>query len=209
MRRFTAVWVAAALTGSLAASAEAQSASYLGVVAGVNFATLHTDGDAGVKTRTGFVGGIYNRSQFTKEIGLETQILYSEQGAKGFVEDADATGTLKLSYIKVPVLLAATIPTSGMVHPRLFVGPAFGFKVGCTLTGTVAGFSASVSCEDAGIKVKTFEAGAAFGGGIDIGYFTIAARYDLGLTTINGTTDLFDVKNRVLSLTAGYGIRLN
>jgi hypothetical protein len=180
-----------------------------GPVVGINFARLGGQDVSDAGTRTSFVAGIFSRSRISGDLGLETQVLWSEQGAKGELDD-DIEGTIKLSYIKIPVLFTIAVPTSNArITPRFYLGPTVGFRTRCKVTGTVGGISASLDCEDAGLDTKSTEFSVLGGVGVDLGPVVLAARYDYGLSKIDDSIVGLDVKNRVFSLTAAYGIALN
>ena len=184
-------------------SAMAQRANRFGVIAGVNFSKFGGDAD-GANGRMGLVAGIFSRNEFTDQIGIEAQVLYSQQGIEGNFDD-EVDGALKLSYLKVPVLLTWAAPTRGdaRVRPRVFAGPAFGFKAACKVSASAGAASLSVPCEDIDLEFKSFEVSAVGGIGVDISQITLQLRYDLGLTDID-KSNLASIKNRVLSILAGY-----
>ena len=67
-----------------------------GVKLGANFATLNDASNA--SNKTGFVGGVFANLKFGK-IGIQPELLYSQQGAEFDAFDFD------LNYINVPVML--------------------------------------------------------------------------------------------------------
>jgi hypothetical protein len=197
----------AAIVG-IQSSAVAQSRkSLIGVVAGVNFARLTGAGVVDAKTRTSAVGGLFSRNDFSRNLGFETQLLWSEQGAKG--EVSGVTGTVKLSYLKIPVLFTAAVPTSNArLTPRFYLGPTVSFRTGCKLAAGILGLSTSVDCSDADVETKKTDFSILGGVGLDVGPVTVAARYDYGLTKVDDSPLNLDVKNRVFSIVASAGIRI-
>ncbi|MEO8448666.1 MAG: porin family protein [Gemmatimonadota bacterium] len=183
-------------------------ASTFGIMAGVNFAKLGGSDVDGAKTRTGFLAGVFARFGVSKTFAVEPEVLFSQQGAKSF--DSNVTGTLKLDYVKVPLLFNLLIPAggAGKAAARLFVGPQLGVKASCKATVSSGSTSASVGCKDLGLEIKSTDFSAVIGGGLDFNRLTLGIRYDLGLSSIDGSTPSGSVKNRVLALTVGYGFRL-
>ena len=175
-----------------------------GLLAGVNFATLHgsdvDNSSSNVSSRTGFVGGISMRLHLASNVGVEFDGLYSQEGAKLSTDGNEAT--LKLDYIRVPVLLRLGIPTHSSVHPFVVVGPSFGFKVGCKET---AG-SESANCDSGGgLNVKSFDFAGAVGAGVGFRVgkeeLSLQARYTMGFQDI---ADNVNAKNKNFAVLAGF-----
>ncbi|MEO8879750.1 MAG: porin family protein [Gemmatimonadaceae bacterium] len=171
-----------------------------GLLAGVNFASLRGSDAANAKTRTGFVGGLSMNLHVARHVGIEVDGLYSQEGAKFNAQGGDET--LKLDYIRVPVLLRLGIPTQSSVHPFVVVGPSLGFKVGCKETLG----SDSANCDSVeGLSVKSFDFAGAVGGGVGFRVgkeeLSVQARYTMGFSKI---IDNSDAKNKNFSVMAGF-----
>src|SRR4029453_7293097 len=108
-----------------ASPAVAQAGEFrLGVLAGANFARLSGTDVINAGTRTALVAGVFGRADFASSFGLEVQALFSDQGSKGDIAPG-VSGAVKLSYLKVPLLLAYSVRTpNAQVRPRFFAGPA-------------------------------------------------------------------------------------
>ena len=154
-----------------------------GLLAGVDFASLHGSDANGLSSRTGFVGGISMNLHLARHVGVEFDGLYSQEGAK--LSNNGGTATLKLDYIRVPVLLRFGIPTQSSVHPFLVVGPSFGFKISCKET---AGSDSADCNSGSGTDVKSFDFAGAVGGGVGFRVgkeeLSVQARYTMGFTDI-------------------------
>lgn len=193
--------------GFLALPLAAQKPSpRMGLIAGVSFTNVSVgdEDDIDFKSRTSFMGGGFAEVPLSNTVSLQPELLYMEKGAN---LAAPESGSIKLTYFEIPLLLRVNIPTSGGgVRPHLYAGPAMGFKVACDVDfeGTKS------SCDDADVTLKGTDLSAVFGGGIDIKNFTIGARYDLGLANISDTSDNSEgsAKNRALSIYLGFGIPL-
>jgi hypothetical protein len=209
MRSLSALALVAPL---LALPLSAQQRPQLGVFGGVNFAKLGGDDvGTGGQTRTAVLGGVFASLPLGRVLALVPGVAYSQEGT-----DVDAgggiTGTLKLDYLEVPVLLKLAAPLQGTpkLRPYVVVGPTVGFEVGCKVAAQSGSQSAQVDCDDptAGVQTKSVQASLQFGGGLEISQFFVGLRYQLGLTSIDDSGSNADVKNRVLAIVAGYGFRL-
>jgi hypothetical protein len=138
-------------------------------------------------------------------------VAYSQQGT-GVDLGGGVSGTFKLDYLEVPLLLELAAPLQGnpRIRPFAVLGPAVGLEVGCKVRGESGSQSAEVDCDDPllGLDTKKVQAGLHFGAGIEISRFFVGLRYQLGLTSIDDTGADADIKNRVLAIVAGYGFRL-
>jgi hypothetical protein len=188
------------IAGVSTASAQSVPRTSWGIVAGANFAKLTGDDIDNVKTRTGFVGGITADFHLARHVGLEIDGLYSQEGTK--IDIGDSDGTLKLDYIRVPVLLRFNFPTHTTVHPFVNVGPSLGFKISCK--ETAGGDSAN--CDDiSSTDVKSFDFAGTVGAGIGFAVgkqeLSVQARFTKGFSKIIEDTD---AKNQNFSVMAGF-----
>jgi hypothetical protein len=169
---------------AVAVGANAAS-TQIGVKGGVAMQTLEGEGldSYNVENRTGFVGGAFVQSDFSKNFGVRLEALYFMKGAAG--DSADIEVTLKLDYFEVPVLLVGNLPVSETARIGVFAGPTFGFNTGADAELSVGGFTASA---DIGDSVKSFDMGLTFGAGItfDLGQAILGfdGRYGFGFDTV-------------------------
>ena len=205
----TAAVAAALLLNASPASGQGLS---LGVEGGPTFADFSvSDGDAELGSKTGFrVAGVI-RYGFGGPLGLQTGIGLSQKGASASQEDVD----YNLSYVEVPLLLTATIPTPAPVSPRIYGGGQVGFESSCEIAASTSGLTGSFDCSaeqlgEAAFETKSSSYGLVFGGGLDFNVsgpvaITVDGRYELGLSDINDVTDpnVAEVKNRSFSASAG------
>lgn len=192
MSRIKALALAAAMTLGLAPRAFAQLE--IGVKAGLTFATLsETDLSPNFKSQTGFVGGVHFGIPLGTNFLLQPEGLISQQGA-GFT-DGSEEGTLKLSYLVVPLNLRINLG-SGTVRPFLLGGPYAAFQLSCSVEDIVG-----ADCDD--LDLGETDWGLDFGGGIRFSNFFAEARYNLGLKNINDVSEGFDTKQRVFMVMIG------
>jgi hypothetical protein len=202
MNRRSIMFASALLFTAGVSTASAQAAlvprTTFGVLAGVNIAKA-SGGDAeGSDSRTGFVGGLSADFHLGNHFGLEIDGLYSQEGAS--ISELDAT--LKLDYIRVPVLLRYNFPTHTSVRPFVTVGPSLGFKVSCK--GSLSGESADCD-EFLAEDVKSFDIGGSIGAGVafKVGKeeLSLQGRFMQGFSKPDSDVDL---KNQNFSLMAGF-----
>ncbi|HEX6533163.1 MAG TPA: porin family protein [Gemmatimonadaceae bacterium] len=184
-----------------------------GIVAGLNFAKLGGGDVTGSGSRTGFVGGAYLDKPLGAGLSLRPALLLSLEGAStDGVDGGDTSGSLKLDYLRLPILVRYAFPTPGSTHPFIALGPSVGVRVGCALTGSSQGASGSISCKDAndflsgGFDTKPvvvagrIEAGLDFAAGSET--VTVGAGYTHGLTKALEVLGAV-ARNRVWTVYAG------
>lgn len=156
----------------------------LGVKAGVNFASI-SDVNVDLSSRTGFQAGIFAGIKFTDKVGIQADLLYSQQGA-----EFDA-GKFELSYVNVPIVLKYYL-VQGL---NLQAGPQFGFVVDDKISLNVFGEIADAEKADVSGIIG---AGYDFPLGI-----RLDARYNFGFTDVSNDV-AGNNKNNVFSLALGY-----
>jgi hypothetical protein len=174
-----------------------------GFKAGLNLANVTGDdvlADNEMKICVG--GGAFLNIPAFGMLSVQPELLYMMKGVKwGAFDDA---GT-RMSYLDLPVLAKISIPTPGPFSPNLFAGPYVGFNMSAEnyIGDTVFDIKDDVKSTDFGLVV---------GGGFDynllVGQLTFDARYVLGLTSLDDTSDDDDVKNTGIMIMAGYGFSL-
>ena len=172
---------------------------HVGVKGGLNVANqdvTDTGGGVSFDPRLGLVAGGFVTLPISSWLAVQAEGLYSEKGSR--VNVAGGESKLIVNYFEVPVL--------GRVRlARIFyaaAGPSMAFRLQAK---TRARFSGSTEEIDVSDQVERFDFGVAMGGGVELGPLVVDGRYTLGLTDIDkDTTDTSKVKNRVISLTAGF-----
>jgi hypothetical protein len=198
-------------TAGLALPASAQSVASaagplrFGVMAGLNSSTIGGSDADDADRRTAFVGGVYVVKPLSGGLAFRPELLLSQKGAEQSLveEGVSVKGTLRLTYIDVPLLLQLEGTSASGVRPHAYAGPSIGFKTGCSVKGSGGGFSVSASCSEFGSDVKTVDVGGVIGAGIGfpVGGLsaTIGARYQHGFTDI---AEDVKVQNRVIAFYA-------
>lgn len=191
----------------------------IGVMAGVNYATVDQDpelGDVTFHYKVGLLAGGFLGVQVNEVFSVEPQVLYSQKGTKvkGTGSNSSLEGTVRISYIEVPVLGKFWFPVSNsQVTPFVFAGPVVAFNVGCTLKGEILSVTGSEDCDKTSVvKVKSTDFSATGGGGIEFRagnqLVRVDARYTHGFTDINDSGDNREIKNRAFAATVGLGFPL-
>jgi len=179
----TRIFLAAAILAVTASNADAQ----IGIMAGVNFASVSAQaGGADVSTdgRTGFNAGVFAAKGGI--VGFAGGLFYSQ---KGF---AVSGNEVKLDYLEIPLMLRVKF-----LMLRAYGGPNLAFELSCNSDS-----ESLVSCSD---DTESFDFGWKVGVGGTLLFFNLDVAYIYGTTNISkveGTS----IKNRVIQVDLGLGI---
>jgi len=206
MKRLMTVLVIVAFAGLLALPQPAAAGVQFGLKAGGNMAKPTgadaEDPEGTLKTKVGFVGGIFLEFNLSKNLSIQTEVLYTMKGATYEYEEIDETVEESLygDYLEIPLLLKIKF-LSGGFQPFIFAGPYVGFKLSEKLE--IAG--EELPLEEALLKNNDY--GAIFGAGLHLGRsFHLDVRYSMGLQKIlDSGVEAIDFKNGVWSATLGIG----
>jgi hypothetical protein len=187
-----------------------------GVMAGVSYATVSQDpeqGDIDLSYKVGLVAGAFLGFQVNNVFSVEPQAFFIQKGSKvkGTGSNSSLEGSVRISYIEVPLLGKFWFPVSdSQVKPFIFVGPAVAFKVGCTLEGEILSVTGSEDCDKTSVvKIKSTDFGGTVGGGIQFRagnqIVVVDARYTHGFTDVNDSGNNQEIKNRAFMATVGLG----
>ncbi len=195
----TAVTAVAFLTAPLAAQAR------VGVIGGFvssNITTSGTNGTFSPSARSGFAAGVSVQGQLSPNLSLGPEAVFIEKGYRSTV--GGVTGTFKLNYIEVPVLLRLG---AGAGTTRLFVlgGPSIAFKLSCSSDLSTGSGSIGGDCSSStNNNIKSADFSVMFGAGVSVNALSLSARYDLGLTDVyNNTSDNVSYRNHALLILGG------
>jgi hypothetical protein len=170
-----------------AGSAFAQGIS-IGIKGGPNFANLDvSDFSGSLKNKTGIHGGAFVLFKM-KKIGLQPEILFSQQGSN---IKFDATNTeSSIDYINIPIILKLYT----VLGLNLQVGPQFGFLSKAEFDG-----------DNVKDSFKNSDTSLALGVGWDLPLrLSIDARYNLGLSDISDDPNFDTIKNQVWQISVGF-----
>ncbi len=205
MKKSVVVFLACALVGLIVLPRPAAANVQFGIKAGGNMAKVTgadlDDLDATLKSKVGFVGGIFLSFNLGKVLAIQTEVLYTMKGATFDYSDLADPYVEKLygDYLEIPLLLKIRIPLP-LIQPFVFAGPAVGFKLS-EKSSTDGGGSSLFRKKDWGVIV---------GAGVNLGRnFMIDVRYSQGLQAaidiLQGDTQL-DFKQGVWSATIGIAL---
>jgi len=149
----------------------------LGIKAGANFASLTDIPNS--STKTGFVGGVFAGIKFTDKVGIQGDLLFSQQGA-----DFD-TGAVDLTYLNVPIVLKYYVFKKVNIH----AGPQFGILIDDNIDQTVGSILA---------EPQSSEFSGVVGVGVDLILgLRLSGRYNFGLTdvpkSVQGKNSVFTI----------------
>lgn len=185
-----------------------------GVKAGIDFSSLPNAGemiDQVVKqgstessSKVGAVLGGFVIFPIARHVAFQPELTFVMKGVK-LSEAGGGTLSATLRYLEFPILVRYGVAVG--THTAYFlVGPAFGVKA-----GTSAQFDGSNQTIEANIdsSIRSFDAGIAFGGGIEHGRYLVEGRYTQGLSDIG--TDAFPhadaLRNRVFAILVGVRLK--
>ncbi len=223
MRKMKMVLVLLLVLG-LSASLMAQGIVDKGIKAGLNFANLTGDDVEDYDAKMGLAVGGYLTYKLNENITIQPELLFTSKGAKmeetmeeedeGWTYEEELEMTICLNYIEIPILARYDVNTAGNMKPYIMAGPAVAFNISATGDAEYSlkvydedgdlMFDESGSEEDDLEDIKALDLGLVFGGGVMFNKFSVDARYEMGLTSIDDTDEDFDIKNSVLSLMVGY-----
>ena len=133
----------------------------------------------------------------TPSLGVQVEALYSQEGAR---ED-DGSGTFRLDYLDIPILLRANLPVSRFADAGLYAGAQIGIPL------------RSEFVDDLGVEFDeetVTDIGIALGGDYWSGPFGVDLRYVIGMTEafddeIAGQlVEPLDIRNQTFTVTLGY-----
>lgn len=210
MRRFLPLSLAAASILAIAPLTSAQAQIGYGAMVGGSLANITGDLAEGSKNTTTFLfGGFLNVP--VGELAIQPGLLFNRKGfAADDIEGFEAKTTF--DYLQIPVVARMGMPVGQTGRFYIGLGPALGIKMGCRISASFEGVSASTNCddlesEDGGIALKSTEISGIGEVGLEFGKFSIGIRGDLGLTNIYKATAGNisvepDVKSKTISAVA-------
>ena len=202
MHNFTKLFLSVAFLTIFTAAAHAQS-FHAGLKLGANAFKL-SGNSFDNKTRFGFNAGAYGELYFTKEWGIQPELLFSQSTAKT-TEDFNTQfsgisfQTVSFDYITLPVMLAFR-PSKEFT---ILAGPQIGYLVYQTenLTQQSSGQYRKDAFNKADISIV-------FGGQFNLNKVKLGARYVIATNNINNlpSKDADQWKNQGFQLYLGYQI---
>ena len=149
-------------------------------------------------------------------VAVEIGALYAQKGYQDR-SDTDVDVTFAMDYFEIP-LLAVIGVGSGPVGARFYLGPTFGFQVGCEFAAKDGSTTTSRACAhplfEGGIRTSSVDIGGLAGLGLvlDAGRvdLNLDVMFDFGLTSVlNDTGDRGPAKHRVFFFATGLSLPVN
>lgn len=182
-----------------------------GIRGGVNLTKFVGDDAASSESATGLNLGATIPLLTIGPVSIVPEVYYAQKGAKQFDPTTATTFEFGLDYIEVPVLAKLSIPLGGALRWYVAGGPAFAWRVDCSISSTSSGTSTDTSdCSETfgsfNTAMEKADRGVVVGSGLDftipgLGGLNLDARLVRGLTRL---TEGADVKNQAFSLMLGY-----
>lgn len=138
-----------------------------------------------------------------ERVSLQPELLYATKGTDAEL-DGQPVSTVRMSYVEIPVLARVLILPRARMQPYALLGPALGLLLGAEVEGAVSG-----NITDLTDDTRLFDLGLTMGVGAawalsSMGSFTLEARYNLGLISVDDSVNQDDIKNRALTFFVGY-----
>jgi hypothetical protein len=190
------------------ATASAQQRQF-GVKLGATVASVDDDaaGEAsGYSRRISLAGGGFVVLPLSGRFAAQIEALFAPKGGKLPSGEEEVTVKLLLDYFELPVLLRMTATRSATRSFHVFGGPSLGLRTNAKRdVSTFEGTFRVGYADDIGEEVNRLELGIIAGGGVDVArHFVIDARYFWGLTDVNRDSTGGSIRNRALTILAGY-----
>jgi hypothetical protein len=190
----------------------------VGVKAGAITTGVHTELPAFLNTdwRTGVSAGVFAALEPSSNLILRAELAFAQRGF-GFRMYQEGPGLIpgeaEVQSLEAALDLGLRVPWPGRAASvRVFAGPAFGYQLGCTVKGVVAGVRFEENCDEptVGIDTRTVDVGASFGAGVDLYLRSVTVvmdgRYTYGLRNLNKSPGRpEDLSSRAWSFTVGVG----
>lgn len=175
--------IVVALTLFMGTTAFSQGVDF-GIKAGANFSTISDA--AGLSNKTGFQAGIFGGLKFSDKLGIQADLLYSQQGAEFDF------GKFDLDYVTVPIVLKYYLVQGLNVQ----LGPQFGFVVKDDV------YTDRVGLNSIQANTKNTDVSGILGAGYDFPLgIRVDARYNFGFTDV---LEDGEGKNSLFSIALGY-----
>src|SRR5665213_3224584 len=187
-------WMFVALLAGAATLATAQTPSpRIGIVAGMNQATVSGSGVIDPSNHAGGLFGAYAVVPLSEAWSIQTGVMLSQKGWERHESDTQDVDAAKVSYLEVPVLLRYDFAQKERVGAFLFGGAGLGFRSTCNLSSTVHSTGETQTTTCAEVKTLTngsfafnsFDGGIIGGAGVRLAVgsqqLVLTTQYEMGL----------------------------
>lgn len=162
----------------------------LGVKGGVNFNNIRDLQELSLQYKTGFHAGVFVGVKFSEKLGVQADVLYSQQGAK-----FRTNGNFDLTYVNIPIVVKYYLVEGEGFNVQL--GAQYGYLVEDNLRAVVGGVEKKVEANESDIA-------GIIGFGYDFPYgIHIEGRYHLGFLEVSDDPQA-NGKHKYISIGLGY-----
>jgi len=166
---------------------------------GANIANVSGDEVEDTDSKIGIVvGGLIN-FDINEQLAFQTGPFYSQKGYK--IDEGGSEMTGSLDYLEMPFLGRYSIPMGSNIEPNIFAGPSIAYNINAEV-------EMDDETQDISDNVKSMDFGIILGAGVKFNQFIIDAEYNMGLSSIDDSDSDSDIKNSVITITAGYCLSL-
>jgi hypothetical protein len=183
MRVRTCLVVVCLLSGVSVASAQQRSEVQAGLVGGLTLfrPTLRADaGNIDFDANPGWAGGVFITTAPNGLVSLQHELHFAVKRAE-FAQPGNVLIQQRFTSIDVPIFVRFSTRQSRSTGLHVLAGPAFTFRTGVRQTTSAGG---TVTTQDIGNQVRTFDLAIAVGGGLDVGRWLFDVRYTHGLRNV-------------------------
>jgi len=175
-----------------------------GVRGGLNLSNLYTSDAKSSDMIVGFNLGVFDKLPVTNFFAIQPEFSITTKGASVTYNNLFVDGTAKfnLTYLEVPVLCVVQVTNLLNIQFGPYVAYMIDGKVKNEANINLFNFEQNINVND----YNRIDAGAVLGAGLDVGSFTMGARYNLGLTKVgktktflNSTFAVPDANNAVIN----------
>jgi hypothetical protein len=159
-----------------------------GIKGGLNLSNLYTSDASRSDMLVGFNLGVFDKLPLNNSIAIQPEFYITTKGASVTYNNLllDGTAKFNLTYLEVPLLCVVKVTRLLNVQFGPYLAYLIDGKVKNVANISLFNYEQNINVND----YNRFDAGVAFGAGLDVGGITMGARYNLGMTKV-GKTETF------------------
>ena len=187
------------------------SSARIGVKGGFNLSNLYVQDSEKSELLAGFNGGLFAKLTIDKGIAIQPEIYYTTKGAVNTYNNGFVNGSARfnLNYIEIPLLVVINVTDNFNFHLGPCVSYLLSGKVKNESNVNAFNFENNINSDD----YNRFDGGMCAGVGIDVGAFSLGARYTYGFSKVGKQRDFLgtqyrfpDAVNQVLNFYVGLSL---
>lgn len=168
----------------------------VGIRGGLNISSLgdydHMIGlyeDAELENKAGLYAGIFGQFHFSKNLGIEAGLFYTQLGGKDKENDYSEVYkvTASPSYLQIPVSVfyKFNLPAGFKIYPSLGIYGGYGLSGKLKVQGNIANEDISSKIDYFDDFARRFDFGGTAGLNLEYGKFILGLNYDRGFIRVN------------------------